>query len=176
MDLGVVFGLSGMAVGVVSLVYARTQALHVKRQADAANRAATMEIESAMMQRLYDLRSQLVNSPVAMKEYLDANPALREIYHDPEYLKSTMFVRNGIDGLQDIYFLRKRSLVDDHHWRNWTTAFVALPRMPLTRAVFENAVARQALEPEFVEFFRHLLDGRPAPDPAPAVHKEKPRR
>ena len=53
MDLGVVFGLSGMAVGVVSLVYARTPALHVKRQADAANRAATMEIQSAMMQRLY---------------------------------------------------------------------------------------------------------------------------
>jgi hypothetical protein len=26
-----------------------------------------------------------------------------------------MFVRDGIDGLQDIYFLRKRSLVDDRH-------------------------------------------------------------
>jgi hypothetical protein len=166
MDLGVVFGLSGMAVGVISLVYARTQALHVKRQADAANRAATMEIQSAMMQRLYDIRSQLVNSPVAVQQYLAANASMREIYQDAEYLKSTIFVRNGIDGLQDIYFLRKRSLVDDHHWRNWISAFVPLARMPLTRAIFENAVSRQALEPEFEDFFRHLLDGRPAPDPA----------
>lgn len=167
MDLGVVFGLSGMAVGFVSLAYARTQALHLRRQADAANRASTMEIESALMQRLYDIRTQLFASPVVMEEYLSSNPAMRKLYHDPEYLKSTLMVRNVIDGLQDIYFLRKQSLVDNHHWRNWTTAFVPLARMPLTRAVFENASSRQALEPEFEQFFRSLLDGDAAADPAP---------
>jgi hypothetical protein len=166
MDLGVVFGLSGIAVGFISLVYARTQALNVKRQADEAHRAATLEIQNAMLQRLYDIRAQLLNSPAVLKEYLDANPAMRELYHDPEYLASTIFVRNGIDGLQDIYFLRKRSLVDDHHWRSWVTAFVPIARMPLARAVFDNAVARQALEPEFEVFLRAILDGAPAVDPA----------
>ena len=102
MDLGVVFGLSGMAVGLVSLVYARTQAINAKRQADSAHRAATLEIQNAVSQRISDVRLQLVNSSVAMKEYLDANPAMRELYHDPEYLKSTMVVRNAIDGLQDV--------------------------------------------------------------------------
>jgi hypothetical protein len=167
MDLGVVFGLSGMAVGFVSLVYARTQALNVQRQADAAHRAATMEIQNAMVQRLYDIRAQLVNSPAALKEYFDANPAMHDLYHDADYLRSTIFVRNGIDGFQDIYFLRKRSLVDDHHWRSWTTAFVPIARMPLTRAVFDNAVSRQALEPEFEAVFRTMLDGEPVSDPAP---------
>lgn len=140
MDLGVVFGLSGMGVGIISLVYARTQALHVKRQADAAHRASTMEIQNAMVQRIYEIRTQLANSPVALKEYLSANPAMGELYHDPEYLKSMIFIRNGIDGLQDIYFLRKQSLVDNHHWLNWVTAFVPIARMPTARAIFENAL------------------------------------
>lgn len=166
MDLGIIFGLSGIGVGIISLVYARTQAVHVKRQADAANRAVTMEIQNAMMQRIYDMRAQLANSPVALNEYLAANPTLRELYRDPEYLKSTMFVRNGIDGLQDIYFLRKASLVDNHHWRNWVSAFVPVVRMPIVRVIFENAVARQALDPEFEGFFRQLLDGQPVSDPA----------
>lgn len=166
MDLGIVFGLSGIGVGIISLVYTRTQALQVKRQADAAHRATTMEIQNAMVQRIYDMRAQLANSPIALKEYLSANPAMGELYHDPEYLKSIMFVRNGIDGLQDIYFLRKQSLVDNHHWRNWVSAFVPVARMPITRAIFENAVARQALDPEFEAFFRQLLDGQPVTDPA----------
>ncbi len=166
MDLGVVFGLSGIAVGLVSLVYARTQALNATRQADAAHRAATMEIQNAMLQRINDVRSQLLNSPAVLKEYLDANPGMRELYHDPEYLRSAMFVRNGIDNLQDIYFLRKQSLVDDHHWRSWASSFVPIARMPLTRRVFDNAVSRQALAPEFEIFLKSILDGEPAADPA----------
>ncbi len=165
MDLGVIFGLSGMGIGLLSLVYARTQALNAKRQADAAHRAATMEIQDAMLQRINEMRSQLVNSPAAVNEYLDSNPGMRELYRDPEYLKSMVFVRNGIDNLQDIYFLRKRSLVDDHHWRSWTSAFVPIARMPITRAIFDNAVSRQALDPEFETFFKPILGGEPAVDP-----------
>jgi hypothetical protein len=80
MDLGIIFGLSGMAVGAVSLVYAHTQALSGRRQADAAHRATTLEIQNAMMERVFDMRNQLLASPVMMKEYLDANPSLRELY------------------------------------------------------------------------------------------------
>ena len=166
MDLGVVLGLSGIVIALISLVYTRTLALNARRQAEAAHRIATIEIQNAMLQRVIDIRTQLVNSPVALKEYLDANPAMRELYRDPEYLKSTIFVRNGIDGLQDIYFLRKRSLVDDHHWRTWVSSFVPIASMPLTRAIFDNAVSRQALEPEFETFFRSVLGGKPPADPA----------
>ena len=169
MDLGVVFGLSGIAVGLVSLVYARTQALNATRQADAAHRAATMEIQNAMLQRINDMRNQLLNSPAALKEYLDVNPAMLELYHDPEYLKSAIFVRNSIDNLQDIYFLRKQSLVDDHHWRSWASSFVPIARMPLTRSVFDNAVSRQALDPEFETFLEAILDGKPVADPAERI-------
>ena len=167
MDLGIIFGLSGMAVGVLSLAYARTQAVHIRRQADAANQATTIEIQNAMMDRLFEIRNQLMNSPIAIEEYLKANPGLRELYHDPEYLKSTIMVRNAIDALQDLYFLRKQSLMADHHWRNWMAAFGAITRMPLTRAIFENGVSRDSFEPEFVAFFRQLLDGGTVPDPAP---------
>ena len=83
---------------------------------------------------------------------------MRELYHDPEYLKSTLFVRNGIDGLQDIYFLRKRSLVDDHHWRNWISAFGPPARMALTREIFENAVSREAFRPAGARSGGHIAE------------------
>jgi hypothetical protein len=73
-------------------------------------------------------------------------------------------VRNAIDEMQDIYFLRKRALVDDHHWRTWVSAFIPIARIPFTRDVFENAASRQALEPEFEAFFRSILEGKPVGD------------
>lgn len=44
-DWGVVFGLTGVAVGSLSLLYARTQAIHARRQADAANLATTLQLQ-----------------------------------------------------------------------------------------------------------------------------------
>jgi len=76
-----------------------------------------------------------------------------------------MFIRNMIDGLQDMYFLRKRAIVDDHHWRNWTAMFLPLAQMPLTRQIYDNAVARKAVDAEFAAFVQRVFDGRPLGDP-----------
>jgi hypothetical protein len=43
-----------------------------------------MEIQNAMAQRIYDMRAQLANSAMALKEYLSVNPTISELYHDPE--------------------------------------------------------------------------------------------
>ena len=50
--------------------------------------------------------------------------------------------------LQDVYFLRKRKILEEYHWR-------------------KNAVARNALDPEFAAYLRPFIDGRPLTDPKP---------
>ncbi|MGC1381349.1 MAG: hypothetical protein WA814_10060, partial [Candidatus Baltobacteraceae bacterium] len=124
MDLGVVFGATGMAIGMLSLVYARTQALHARRQADAAHLAATLEVQQAMADRMRQARTNLTSNPGIMAMYLEANPEMRELYPDVASVETTVVVRNIIDALQDIYFLRKAGIVGDHFWRNWMASFV----------------------------------------------------
>jgi hypothetical protein len=55
-----------MAVGMLSLVYARTQALHARRQADAAHLATTLEVQQAMAERMYQARLNLTSNPGIM--------------------------------------------------------------------------------------------------------------
>ena len=101
--------------------------------------------------------------------YLDANPALRELYPDPQAAESAIVMRNLIDGLQDMYFLRKRGIIGDHHWRNRMAAFAPVARIAMTRQIFENAATRDALEPEFAMFLRPIFDGQPLADPKPSA-------
>jgi hypothetical protein len=164
-DWGVVFGLTGVAVGAISLVYARTQALHARRQADAAHLASTLEVQRAMADRIYQVRMDLARNPQAAELFLDANPSLREVFAEGTSLETAIIVRNLFDGLQDMYFLRKRSIVEDHHWENWVAAFGPISRMPLARRIYENAVSRNALDPEFAAFVRPMFEDRPVADP-----------
>jgi len=154
-----------MAVGMLSLVYARTQALHVRRQADAANLAATLEVQQAMADRMYQARLGLTSNPGIMALYLDANPEMRELYPDVASVETTVVVRNIIDTLQDMYFLRKTAIVGDHFWRNWMASFGPVARMPITRAVFDNAVKRAAIDPEFASFLQPIFESQPLEDP-----------
>ncbi|MGC1380574.1 MAG: hypothetical protein WA814_06075, partial [Candidatus Baltobacteraceae bacterium] len=82
-------------------------------------------------------------------------------------VETTVVVRNIIDALQDIYFLRKAGIVGDHFWRNWMASFVPVARMPIARAAFDNAVKRGAIEPEFTSFLRPVFDSQPLKDPKP---------
>ena len=156
-----------MAVGMLSLVYARTQALHSRRQADAAHLATTLEVQQAMADRMYQARMSLIRNPGTMAMYLQANPEMRELYPDVASVESAVVVRNIIDDLQDIYFMRKAAIVGDHFWRNWMASFVPIARMPITRAIFDNAVKRAAIEPEFVSFLRPIFESQPLVDPKP---------
>ncbi|HEU5479648.1 MAG TPA: hypothetical protein VFU90_07420, partial [Candidatus Tumulicola sp.] len=65
----------------------------------------------------------------------------------------------------DMYFLRKRSIVNDHHWQNWVAALVPVARMPLAHKIFDNAVERNAIDPEFAAFVRPLFEGGTLADP-----------
>ncbi|MGA8576134.1 MAG: hypothetical protein WB609_10720 [Candidatus Cybelea sp.] len=117
MDWGIVFGVTGMTIGLLSLVYARTLAAHAQRQADAAQLATALELQRAMAERIYQARMDLVTNPEVAKEYAESNPHLRELYGDRGTLAGVAIVRNAIDGLQDMYFLRKQGIVQDHQWR-----------------------------------------------------------
>lgn len=164
-DWGVVFGLSGFAVGLGSLVYARTQAINARRQADAAHLASTLQTQQEMTDRIHRARMDLLQDPIVGKLYLDAIPQLKESLPPDTSLQAVINVRNTIDGLQDVFFLRKRAIVEDHHWRAWTAHFVPISRLPITRPIFEGAAVRGALHPEFVAFLRPIFAGEPLADP-----------
>ena len=177
MDWGVVFGLTGVAVAAISLVYARTQALHVRRQADAAHLASALEVQRAMADRIYQVRMDLARSPEAAELFLDANPSLRDVFAVGTSLETAIIIRNMFDGLQDMYFLRKRSIVEDHHWQNWVAAFGPISRMPLARKIYDNAVSRKALNAEFAAFVRPIFENRPIGDPkGSSMNSENARR
>lgn len=165
MDLGIVFGATGMMVGLLSLVYARTLAENARRQADAAQLATALELQRAMAERIYQARMDLVTNPEVAKEYVESNPHLQEIYGNHGTLAAVAIIRNAIDGLQDIYFLRKQGIVQDHQWKNWTSSFVPIARMPLTRSIYDNAVARGALDARFAALLLPVFDGETLGDP-----------
>jgi hypothetical protein len=165
-DWGVVFGLTGVAVGGASLLYARTQAIHARRQADAANMATALQLQREMSDRILQHRMALIRDPVVAKLYYENIPGLVEALNDGSgTLESLVTIRNAIDGLQDVYFLRKRGIVEEYHWRSWSSAFNVIARVPIFRLVYENAVARNALDPEFAAYLRSLVDGQPLTDP-----------
>jgi hypothetical protein len=163
-DWGVAFGLAGIVVGTTSLVYARTQAVNARRQADAAHLAATLETQRIMADRIYQSRMDMARNPAVMAMLVAGVPGLAEIY-GPETRETALVIRNQIDNLQDMYFLRKRGIVEDRHWANWGAGFAPLARAGFVRTIFENAAARKALDPEFVAYMRPIFDGAELPDP-----------
>lgn len=168
-DWGVVFGLTGVAVAGASLLYARTQAIHARRQADAANLATTLQLQHDMSERIFQHRMALIRDPLIAKLYYENIPDLAEIAReDGAVLESLVTIRNAIDGLQDMYFLRKRGIVEKYHWRHWSAAFGVAARAPITKLVYENGIQREVWDPEFVAFLQPLFDGQPLADPGDA--------
>lgn len=165
-DWGVVFGLTGVAVGGASLIYARTQAFHARRQADAAYLATTLQLQREMSDRIFQHRMALIRDPGVANMYYENVPGLSEALKDGSAsLEGVITIRNAIDGLQDVYFLRKRGIMEEYHWRHWASAFNVIGRTRMFGLVFENAVARKALDPEFAAYLKPLLDGQPLADP-----------
>ncbi len=167
-DWGTVFGVTGFCVGLASLVYARTQALHARRQADAANMAIALQLQHEMSERILQHRMALIRDPAIAKMYYENVPGLSAALKDgTATLEGVVTIRNAIDALQDMYFLRKRGIVEEYHWRHWASALNVVGRAPMFHLVYENAVARDALDPEFAAYLRPLVDGRPLTDPKP---------
>ena len=167
MDLGFIFGFLGFATAVLSAIYSRAQAAEARRQAEAAHLEAAVELNRAMNEQMLQSRMGLVNNPMLAREYLEANPAIGAVYGDVEGLAAHIQLRNLIDSFQDIYFLRKRGIAEDHHWRQWTSALLPVSRMASFRAVFDSCVQRAAIEEEFAAFMNVLFEGKPPVDPRP---------
>ena len=117
-----------------------------------------------MTEKIYQLRMDLVTHPALKAEYTKANPRLSEIYGDVP-LEAIAILRNAIDGFQDIYFLRKKGIVQRHQWLNWSTSMVNVVRIPMTRQLFNLGMQRGAFDPEFVEFVAPLFETGELPDP-----------
>ncbi|HXW52081.1 MAG TPA: hypothetical protein VEJ41_08830 [Candidatus Acidoferrales bacterium] len=165
-DWAVVFGVTGFCVGLLSLVYARTQALHARRQADAAYMATALQLQREMSDRIFQHRMALIRDPAIAKMYYENVPGLSEALQGGKTtVESVVTIRNAIDGLQDVYFLRKRGIVEEYHWRHWASAFNVIGRVPMFHLVYENAVARNALDPEFAAYLHPLVEGKPLTDP-----------
>ncbi|HZZ01009.1 MAG TPA: hypothetical protein VFE36_15720, partial [Candidatus Baltobacteraceae bacterium] len=145
-DWGVVFGLTGVAVGSLSLIYARIQAIHARRQADAAQLATTLQLQREMSDRIFQQRAALIRDPSVAKAYYDSIPHFAKLLDEGTVgIEGITTIRNAIDGLQDVYFLRKRGIVEEYHWRAWASSFAVLARTPVMRIVYDAAVARNAL-------------------------------
>lgn len=176
MELGTVFGLAGLLVALVSLVYVRTQAaasraqaLASAQQAQIAQRVAALDLCMRLNERTLDIRRELLASPAVQQAYLRANPALAAVFADVGGLDVVITLRSMLDSLQDIFLLRKEGIVNDAYWRNYIGAFEAYARMPEMRRLFDNSVERSLFEPEFRDFCAAFFQQTTPADPLRAA-------
>jgi hypothetical protein len=174
MDLGTVFGLVGLLVALMSLVYVRTQAEASRLQAEAtaeqtriARRIAALEVSLRLADRTFDVRREMMAEPAVIEAYWRANPQLEETHARAGGIGAVMMIRRMLDSTQDIYLLRKEGIVTDAHWRNWIAALRPFMKMPEVRAILDNAVERQVFDDEYVAFLRAFDAPGAPPDPAP---------
>lgn len=164
-DYGILFGSVGIVVALASATYARAQATATRRQADAEAHLARVEVSRALGDRVRHVRALLLANPDATKEYLESNPALAAAFAEAGGMNAVVLLRDLLDYMQEVFFLREERIVSDHDWRLWATSMVPFTRMPSFRRVFENARARGALEPRFVQFMDAFFAGRLPDDP-----------
>jgi hypothetical protein len=173
--VGVVLGGAGLVTGGLSLLYVRTQALAAQRQAEEASRQsenatrlAMMESNFHMFARFRETRNRFLEYPNLEKEWRDTQPGFAETFDACGGLDKFIAVRDAMDTMQDVYFLRKDGCVTDQYWHVWTSTFFRFySKMPTFLLVFEFAAKEGLLHPEFVAFYRPIIQGRPPGDPAP---------
>ncbi len=84
-------------------------------------------------------------------------------------LDNFIAVREAMDTMQDVYFLRKDGVVTDQYWHVWTNTFFRFyAKMPTFLRVFDFAAEEGLLHPEFVSFYRGTHDGGTHADPLSA--------
>ena len=146
---------------------ARRQAEEAKHQSEHADRVALMHSNLEMYSRFRETRNQFLRFPNLQTEWRDTQPRFSEMFDACEGLDNFIAVREAMDTMQDVYFLRKDSIVTDQYWHVWTNTFFRFySKMPTFLKVFEFAAEEGLLHPEFVAFFRPLIDGQSLSDPA----------
>jgi len=164
---GVVLGAAGCVASGASAVYFRSQARAAHRQSDVADRVAMMESNLQMYARFRETRNQFLRFPNLQKEWRETQPRFAEIFDACGGLDNFIAVREAMDTMQDVYFLRKDGVVTDQYWHVWTSTFFRFyAKMPTFLRVFDFATKEGLLHQDFVTFYRAVIDGEPVTDPA----------
>jgi hypothetical protein len=163
---GVALGAAGCIASGASAVYFRSQARAAHRQSDVADRVAMMESNLQMYARFRETRNQFLRFPNLQKEWRDTQPSFAEVFDACGGLDNFIAVREAMDTIQDVYFLRKDGVVTDQYWHVWTSTFFRFyAKMPTFLRVFDFATKEGLLHAEFVTFYRGVIDGETPPDP-----------
>src|SRR5256885_411133 len=97
-------------------------------------------------------------SPNLQQEWRDTQPGFGEIFDACGGLDHFIAVREAMDTMQDVYFLRKDRVVTDQYWHVWTNTFFRFyAKMPTFLRVFDFAAEEGLLHPDFVSFYREAI-------------------
>ena len=170
---GVVLGGASIVTSGASAVYFRSQARAAHRQAEEArhqsenaDRLAMMESNLQMYARFRDTRNQFLHFPNLEKEWHESHPRFGEISDACGGLDKFIAVREAMDTMQDVYFLRRDGCVTDQYWHVWTKTFFRFyAKMPTFLKVFEFAADEGLLHPDFVSFYGAAIRGDALSDP-----------
>ena len=173
---GVVLGGAGCVASAASAVYFRSQARAAHRQAEEArhqsenaDRLAVMQSNLEMYARFRETRNQFLRFPNLQKEWRETQPRFNEMFDACGGLDNFIAVREAMDTMQDVYFLRRDGSVTDQYWHVWTNTFFRFyAKMPTFLLVFEFAAEEGLLHPDFVGFYRRAVDDEALVDPARA--------
>jgi hypothetical protein len=109
-------------------VYFRSQARAAHRQSEVADRVALMESNLQMYSRFRETRNQFLQFPTLQREWRETQPGFSEIFDASGGLDQFIAVLEAMDGMQDVYFLRKDGVVTDQYWHVWTNTFFRVLR------------------------------------------------
>jgi len=174
---GVILGGAGIVTSGASAVYFRSQARAAQNQAEearhqseSANRLAMMESNLQMYGRFRDTRNQFLHFPNLEREWHESHPRFGEMSEACGGLDNFIAVREAMDTMQDVYFLRRDGCVTDQYWHVWTKTFFRFyAKMPTFLKVFDFAADEGLLHPDFVTFYGAAIRGDALADPALSV-------
>jgi hypothetical protein len=172
--LGVVLGAASLVATGASAIYFRSQARaahrqveEARRQTETADRLALMRSNLEMYARFRDTRNQFLRFDNLEREWRETQPRFAEMFDACGGLDNFIAVREAMDTMQDVYFLRRDGVVTDQYWHVWTRTFFRFyAKMPTFLKVFEFAAGEGLLHPDFVSFFRVAIEEGGLPDPA----------
>jgi hypothetical protein len=179
-DYGIILGLAGIAVGGLSLAYARTQAAsssaqaeaalrqaeEARRQTEGATRLAVLESNSGMVQRWANVRRDIFGNPTILADLKEAHPRISEGFEGAGGVDAYIILGRVMDTFQDVYFNREAGVVTDHYWHFWTHSWFAFcAKIPTFKRTFEFRAKEGYMHPAFVEFYEPIFEGKALGDP-----------
>jgi hypothetical protein len=170
-DPGVILGLVGIGTGLVSIVYARTQARaaegqarETRRQAEQATHMTVLASNQHLFDRLHSARERISKSHLLLdlqREVPDLQQAIAAAGGWDDYI----LIREVTEVFQDAYFMRRDGIITDAYWTDLAGNAALWTKLPAFHRVFDFSVERKLVDPGFVEGFRPVLEGKAWIDP-----------